>query len=316
MLRNISRREKLMNSGIIYAVICLLNNKVYIGKTIQDFEKRKQCHLRKMSEKKQNGDFTYSTKFYNALRKYGIDNFKWEVIESGVGEDILNEREIFYIEKYNSYNDGYNSTIGGDGGDTYSLLTNEELELIKSKISKSVKNTFNNPEYRKKLSERTKGVNNPMYGKESAMKGKKHTEETKKKQSKVAKIREISKLSYPRIIEKPWGEECIYSYNKFYCCKKILIKKGHVTSLQYHNEKTETSYIHEGRARVWLKRKGEKEFTIFEDVGPGFFVYLTPGDIHRIEALEDITLFEASTPETWDVVRLEDSYARAGTSNP
>ena len=118
-----------------------------------------------------------------------------------------------------------------------------------------------------------------------------------------------------KVVEKPWGYEKYLSLNEFYCLKLIKINKGHVTSLQYHKFKRETTFIHEGKALVTLKRKGQEEYSTYE-VGPGATLDLPVGDIHRIEALEDVIMFEASTPEVWDVVRLEDSYARAGTSEP
>ena len=134
-------------------------------------------------------------------------------------------------------------------------------------------------------------------------------------QDKRKKIDELMKKSYPRVVKKPWGEENIVSYNSHYCLKKISINKGYVTSLQYHEEKRETTVIHSGRAKVWLKRVGEKDYSVFE-VNSGYVLDLMVGDVHRIEALEDIVMYEASSPEIWDVVRLEDSYGREGTSEP
>lgn len=111
-------------------------------------------------------------------------------------------------------------------------------------------------------------------------------------------------------VEKPWGYEKWLAKNEKYCLKEIKLYKGCMTSLQYHNIKRETTYIHEGLAKVTLKRAGEKNYTVIENVGPGAILDLPAGDIHRIEAIEDVLMFEASTPETDDVVRLEDSYGR------
>jgi quercetin dioxygenase-like cupin family protein len=70
---------------------------------------------------------------------------------------------------------------------------------------------------------------------------------------------------------------------------------------------------------------GRVEFTIgapgeavphTEVVGPGAAFHVTPGVVHRMRAVEDSFLLEASTPQLDDVVRLEDSYGRAGTSQP
>lgn len=131
------------------------------------------------------------------------------------------------------------------------------------------------------------------------------------------KIEDILKSQdFPKIVSKPWGEEWILAYNRSYCFKKIKINAGHATSLQYHDTKRETNYIQKGRAKIWVKNSGEQDFTIYNNVGEGFSLNLNPGDIHRIEAIEDLLLFETSTPEIWDVIRLEDGYGREGTNNP
>ncbi|MDO8659945.1 MAG: cupin [Candidatus Parcubacteria bacterium] len=119
-----------------------------------------------------------------------------------------------------------------------------------------------------------------------------------------------------KIVKKDWGEEIWIALNDKYCLKTIKISKGHRCSLQYHEFKTETTFIVSGLAKVWLKRKDETEMIVFESAGPGTVLNLKPGDVHRLEALEDLCLFEASTPEVWDVVRLSDDYNREGTSEP
>lgn len=118
-----------------------------------------------------------------------------------------------------------------------------------------------------------------------------------------------------KIVEKPWGKEEWISLTENYCFKRITLWKGCVTSLQYHEFKEETTYIESGRAIVTHKPVGVEKETVRE-VGPGFKIYLRPGDIHRFEALEDVVMFEASTIEVDDVIRLEDSYGRKGTNNP
>ena len=93
--------------GYIYKITNNINGKVYIGKTTKTVEERWKGHLKKKNYKK--------NKFYNALNKYGIDNFTIEEIEE-CDDDLLNEQEIYWINFYNSYENGYNSTGGGDGG--------------------------------------------------------------------------------------------------------------------------------------------------------------------------------------------------------
>lgn len=90
--------------GKIYKITNKVNGKVYIGQTRYTLEFRWKQHIHKK-------DNTY---FHNAIKKYGPDNFQIELLEECPVE-ILDSREVFYIAKYNSFKDGYNLTIGGDG---------------------------------------------------------------------------------------------------------------------------------------------------------------------------------------------------------
>ena len=99
-----------MRLGLIYKATCLITNKSYIGQTINLLEKRKRKHCRDSINR--NGK-SYDNKFYRALRKYGIDNFKWEILYNNIVEDQLNIAEICVIYINNSFYDGYNSTEGG-----------------------------------------------------------------------------------------------------------------------------------------------------------------------------------------------------------
>lgn len=112
------------------------------------------------------------------------------------------------------------------------------------------------------------------------------------------------KIGVREIVEKPWGREMWLGLTDKFCFKRIEIKQGYKTSLQLHEFKSETIYLAEGSARFF--RNG----TQYDFVQEGFTVTIMPGDVHRFEALTDIVLYEASTPEIWDVVRLEDSYGR------
>ena len=93
---------------LIYKATSKTTGKVYIGQTQSTLEERIRKH-QVASENKQ-------YHFYNAIRKYGFDDFTWEIIEDNINDvDTLNEREIYWIEYYNSYENGYNSTRGGEG---------------------------------------------------------------------------------------------------------------------------------------------------------------------------------------------------------
>jgi len=110
-------------------------------------------------------------------------------------------------------------------------------------------------------------------------------------------------------IEKPWGYELLWALTERYCGKLIFVRAGQSLSLQFHNVKDESWFIHEGRAELELAAPGEG-ITESEVVAPGVAFHFRPGTVHRITAIEDTTIFEVSTPEIDDVVRLEDRYGR------
>ena len=98
-----------MREYSIYIIKNNINDKVYIGQTCQSPSERFKQHM-KPSTHKQRGSY----KIYNAINKYGKENFYYEVLEEHISEEDINEREIYYINLYNSYEHGYNSTRGGD----------------------------------------------------------------------------------------------------------------------------------------------------------------------------------------------------------
>ena len=92
--------------GVIYCYHCISNGKKYIGQTINE-KQRKRQHINLCKK-------GIDHKFYRAVKKYGWDNFVYGIIDE-YDDAILNEQEIFYIIKYNTYENGYNSTFGGGG---------------------------------------------------------------------------------------------------------------------------------------------------------------------------------------------------------
>jgi mannose-6-phosphate isomerase len=117
-----------------------------------------------------------------------------------------------------------------------------------------------------------------------------------------------------RRVEKPWGHEVIWAETDRYVGKVLHIKAGQKLSLQYHRRKDETVMVWTGRIR--FEHFGEGETPQFRELGPGEPFHVTPGLRHRMIAIEDTDIFEVSTTELDDVVRLEDAYGREGTSKP
>lgn len=111
-----------------------------------------------------------------------------------------------------------------------------------------------------------------------------------------------------RTVYKPWGREEWLELNDRYCYKRIYINAGYKTSLQYHHYKYETNYLIDGTAELWLEDdKGVIQKTI---IRAGDYFNVQPPRQHRIIALTDIILQEASTPEVDDVIRVEDDTNR------
>lgn len=112
---------------------------------------------------------------------------------------------------------------------------------------------------------------------------------------------------------KPWGSEIWFAHTPEYAGKILRITKGHRYSLQYHERKKETQYLYKGKVKLIY---GEKEDDLKERVmEPGDKVDVLPFTIHRLEALEDSEIFEVSTPELDDVIKLHDDYGRSGKGN-
>jgi quercetin dioxygenase-like cupin family protein len=108
-------------------------------------------------------------------------------------------------------------------------------------------------------------------------------------------------------VDKPWGYELHWAKTDRYVGKVIHVNKGHALSLQYHNLKDETIYLWSGKITFEIEVNG---VLTSREMKPGEAVHITPKTVHRMTAIEDSDIFEVSTPELHDVVRLEDRYGR------
>jgi mannose-6-phosphate isomerase-like protein (cupin superfamily) len=112
---------------------------------------------------------------------------------------------------------------------------------------------------------------------------------------------------------KPWGREVWFAHTDRYAGKILEVKKGHRLSLQIHRQKMETQFLQKGKIKITI---GQNETALEEKIlNPGEKIDIPAGTIHRIEALEDSEIFEVSTPELDDVVKLADDYGRTGSGN-
>lgn len=109
-------------------------------------------------------------------------------------------------------------------------------------------------------------------------------------------------------VDKPWGYELIWARTKDYVGKVLHINRGHKLSLQYHRIKEETLYLQTGKMTLLFEGDDGKMVEVSMKAGDSH--HIPVGRKHRMIAVEDCDVFEVSTPELDDVVRLEDGYGR------
>lgn len=116
------------------------------------------------------------------------------------------------------------------------------------------------------------------------------------------------RVEKPERIEKPWGYELIWAHTEAYVGKILHVNAGESLSLQYHEVKDETIHLLSGEM-VFLTGPSASELEeVALAAGESFRV--TPGTVHRMEAVTDCDILEASTPHLDDVVRIRDRYGR------
>jgi mannose-6-phosphate isomerase-like protein (cupin superfamily) len=120
--------------------------------------------------------------------------------------------------------------------------------------------------------------------------------------------------SLPREVSKPWGSELWFAHTDRYAGKILRVRAGCRLSVQFHEEKDETSYVLSGR--VIVSQGDSAETMAAQELGPGDSWRISPLIIHTLEAVEDAEIIEVSTPQLEDVVRLEDRYGRAPDAAP
>lgn len=183
----------------IYMIRNRINGKMYIGQSI-DIHDRWDEHIYSLR-----GGYHINNHLQRAWNKYHENNFDFSIIEE-CSEDELDDKEIFWIAKYDSYYNGYNQTKGGGGVRGY-----KHTDETKQKISEATKGE-NAPWYGKRRSEETKAKigeaskerwanpkNHPMYGKN-------HTEESKKKMSESHKGKTLTDEHKAKLSKASNGE--------------------------------------------------------------------------------------------------------------
>lgn len=212
---------------IVYKITNLINGKIYVGQDI----------------KNDPNYFGSGTMILNAIKKYGKNNFKKEILENCSNEKDMDEKEIFWIKELNSTDRkiGYNIC---EGGKTYRTMKGENNPMFGKHLSEETKQKIREKRKLQKMTEEQKeqlrikwsGDENPgknkspetiekisqnrrgkCVGKEHPLFGKKHTEETKKHWSEVRKGRNIGTTNPDATryyIETPEGEELVIDTRK------------------------------------------------------------------------------------------------------
>jgi len=146
--------------GLIYKHTFNNSNKSYIGLTKYTMEERLKGHLKAVK----NGSALH---FHNAIRKYGVENIISEILEDNIEIKNLTDKEIFYIDKFDTFLNGYNMTLGGEGN--FGLEHSNEAKQKISEANKGYKVVVNKIT-RKTLKIKVEDFDNELY--DTFMKGK------------------------------------------------------------------------------------------------------------------------------------------------
>ena len=114
-------------TSCIYKHTCTISGKHYIGQTVTSMERRWKSH-----QYLAKNNINPSNHFQNAIRKHGVDSFTSELLEENIPENVVNEKEKYYIQLYNSYTQGYNSSPGNyeTGGIQHSQMSKDKMSTI------------------------------------------------------------------------------------------------------------------------------------------------------------------------------------------
>lgn len=196
--------------GYVYMIKNMVNNKMYIGQTIRTLNKRIYEYKSAL-----NKNLLYNPHLLNAFNKHGWDNFEFSIVDSAISMESLNEKEIFYINKYNTTdkNIGYNIEVGGrNSSPTTETLEKMSRSHIGIKQSSSwinrriaISGSDDAKKYGKRKTEEEKkllSLNSPKY-----WEGKTRDAETREKISRTKKALGISEKQKEVLCKK------VYKYN-------------------------------------------------------------------------------------------------------
>ena len=178
--------------------------------------------------------------FHNAIRKHGIKNFEWKIVAQCCSREELNSAEIQMIKKYSAFEDGYNLNIGGNGNAGF-----RHTKVARKRISEACRGRKLSEETKEKISKVTKGRNNPFYGKE-------HSEASIQKISEAGKGKKISEKQKRKQSQAMKGRMSSEDHKR-----KISVALKGKKKLEKHVEKMAKAHF---KRYIVITPKGEKIF--------------------------------------------------------
>lgn len=157
--------------GVIYCALNVVNGKRYVGQTIRELRIRKKQHV---SESRQKSNSI----FHRAINKYGEESFEWSIIDIANSPKELDEKELYWIEKYSTYGScGYNMTTGGrflklteNNRDELSLMSGGRKFLVFDLDGNFIKSTISQTAFAQEIGVDHTAVNNVLLGIKSSTK--------------------------------------------------------------------------------------------------------------------------------------------------
>ena len=262
-----------MRKGIIYVYFNKAKyekegiEKYYVGQTIGTMEQRAGKDGRRYGW----DDPNCNTKFARSIRKWGWDAFECRVLEE-VYEEDLNELEKFYIEQFDSFKNGYNTTLGGEGTrglNAFANKTEKEMEKLRKKQSIAQRKRWEDPEEREKTSIAGKKRFEDKKEREKISKAQRKRckdQKVRKKMSELAKTswknperkkiqsEKLSDEKNPRVKSIYCNElNIIFSYIKLaekYCINILNIKIGPISRV-CNGKRIFTGKLADGTKLTW-----------------------------------------------------------------
>ena len=198
--------------GIIYRITNLINNKVYIGKTVQGFNLR-YCEkgtgierVYKRHKMLREYGYGYNKHLLESIEKYGLENFKVEeCIDVAFSEYELSLKEKCWVQYHNSYKNGYNNTIGGDGVSGFKGLKGKDNPASRSVVQLDLQGNFIKQWDCMTDAQKITGIN-------------------KSKITEVCKGRRHSAGKFIWVYTEDYDKNKEYNYKPYSCCRYKIIQ--------------------------------------------------------------------------------------------